>query len=587
MKPSIRSLALGIFLASALSLQATGTEAACVYQSISYGQTVNGSLSTTDCTDDVNGYLYYADYYQFTGTTGDKIYIQQSSSSIDPWLMLIYPSGNYTTDNNGGGGTTARIPATSGYYTLPESGTYILEASSNVSGTTGNYTLQLVKETSTSAAPSLTVMEFYNTTLNHYFMTADTAEAAGIDSGAAGPGWIRTGYTFKAYPSASAPAGSAAVCRFYGTPGKGPNSHFYTADAGECAGVKTDPGWFYEGIAYYSLLPGPSGCAAGTIPLYRNYNNRWMHNDSNHRFTTDSNAYQQMIAKGWAAEGVVMCVGAGTTGTTPGGSATEQEIRQMVDKTLTIVTGAGGSSMTALLGDTFSALSNPSSTCPQVSSNPPITNLETLPSAITINASYGTGCTSSTGSSMSGSATLALSNLVLSQSSSGAPLNISGNFSLTLNTVKQNGMLLGNGLITGGANLVISLDASSGQSSGTASMQLTNLELSTGTSINGTVAITVASNTQQNVGVNLTTNSGPIVLNLQVTESTTSDVITVNTTSTGTVGSYSTQISNLQLNPEVCSNYPVGGTISFTKNSQTSTVTFNGSCDGSYTYTGP
>ncbi|MDP2827774.1 MAG: hypothetical protein Q8O37_04130 [Sulfuricellaceae bacterium] len=587
MKTSIRSMVLGVLLTSVLALSATSSDAACTYQSISYGQTVNGSLSTTDCADDFNGYLYYADYYQFTGTAGDKIYIQQSSSSIDPWLMLIFPSGDYIIDNNGGGGTTARIPVTSGYYTLPTGGIYILDASSNAPTSTGNYTLQLVKEGSTSSTPSLTVMEFHHTTLNHYFMTADTGEAVGIDNGAAGPGWSRTGYTFKAYPSTSAPTGSAAVCRFYGTPGKGPNSHFYTADSGECAGVKADPGWFYEGIAYYSLLPSASGCATGTVPLYRNYNNRWMHNDSNHRFTTDYNAYQQMIAKGWAAEGIVMCVGAGSTGTTPGGSATEQEIRLMVNNSLSIVTGAGTAGITALFGDIFSALSDPASTCPQVTSNPPLTNLDALPPSITISANYAAGCTASNGSSMSGSATLALSNLTLSQASSSAPISVSGNFSLTLNNVTQNGVTLGNGQISGNASLVISLGSSSSQSSGTVNMQLTNLVLSTGDSVNGTIAITIVSNTQQNVGLNLTTNSGPIVLNLQITESATSDVITINTTSTGTVGNYSTQISNLQLNPAVCENYPVGGTISFTKNSQTSTVTFNGSCDGNYNYTGP
>ena len=146
MKSSIH-MALAALLASALLLSATGANAACAYQSIAYGQTVNASLSTTDCTDDINGSLYYADYYLFAGTAGDKIYIQQSSTSIDPWLMLIFPSGSYLTDNNGGGGTTARIPATSGYYTLPESGTYVLEASSNISNTTGNYTLSLAKDT--------------------------------------------------------------------------------------------------------------------------------------------------------------------------------------------------------------------------------------------------------------------------------------------------------------------------------------------------------------------------------------------------------------------------------------------------------
>ncbi|MBK9607470.1 MAG: hypothetical protein IPO58_13990 [Betaproteobacteria bacterium] len=42
-----------------------------------------------------------------------------------------------------------------------------------------------------------TVVEFYNTGLNHYFVTADPNEAAAIDNGAAGPGWGRTGLTFK------------------------------------------------------------------------------------------------------------------------------------------------------------------------------------------------------------------------------------------------------------------------------------------------------------------------------------------------------------------------------------------------------
>ena len=40
------------------------------------------------------------------------------------------------------------------------------------------------------------------------------------------------------------------VCRFYA---KGPNSHFYTAEAVECAAVKNDPGWTFEGIAYYDV----------------------------------------------------------------------------------------------------------------------------------------------------------------------------------------------------------------------------------------------------------------------------------------------------------------------------------------------
>jgi uncharacterized delta-60 repeat protein len=40
------------------------------------------------------------------------------------------------------------------------------------------------------------VVEFYNGLLDHYFVSADPNEAAAIDSGAAGPGWARTGQSF-------------------------------------------------------------------------------------------------------------------------------------------------------------------------------------------------------------------------------------------------------------------------------------------------------------------------------------------------------------------------------------------------------
>ena len=162
------------------------------------------------------------------------------------------------------------------------------------------------------AAP-VTAVEFYHSGLKHYFMTADPSEASGIDNGAAGAGWVRTGLSFTAWPNlAEAPAGASPVCRFYGTPGLGPNSHFYTADSAECAAVKKDPGWFYEGIAFYSLLPQNGRCGSGYSPVYRNYNHRAANNDSNHRFTTDTAVYQSMVSAGWAGEGVAMCAPSST-----------------------------------------------------------------------------------------------------------------------------------------------------------------------------------------------------------------------------------------------------------------------------------
>jgi hypothetical protein len=42
--------------------------------------------------------------------------------------------------------------------------------------------------------------------------------------------------------------------------------------------------------------------------LYRLYNGRAAHNDSNHRFTLKREIYEHMVAQGWIGEGVAMCL---------------------------------------------------------------------------------------------------------------------------------------------------------------------------------------------------------------------------------------------------------------------------------------
>jgi uncharacterized protein (DUF1800 family) len=153
-----------------------------------------------------------------------------------------------------------------------------------------------------------TAVEFYNTNLKHYFLTAYAAEVTAVDTGSAGPGWRRTGGEFSVYLTAASNPNAKPVCRFYGTPGKGPNSHFYTVNADECAGVKKDPGWTYEGIAFYVLTPDAGGqCGAGQTKIYRSYNQGHVRNDANHRFTADPTAYERMPKQNYVPEGVMMC----------------------------------------------------------------------------------------------------------------------------------------------------------------------------------------------------------------------------------------------------------------------------------------
>jgi hypothetical protein len=160
----------------------------------------------------------------------------------------------------------------------------------------------------------INAVEFYNSTLKHFFLTIDPSEAAAIDAGAAGPGWTRTGGSFKVLPTQI--AGSAPVCRFYGSVNPGPNSHFFTVNADECADLRAQEAstpetvkkWHYEGTPFYLFTPQNDVCAAGTTAVDRYYNNGFARGeDANHRLTTDSKLRASMETSGWVYEGVKMC----------------------------------------------------------------------------------------------------------------------------------------------------------------------------------------------------------------------------------------------------------------------------------------
>jgi hypothetical protein len=161
----------------------------------------------------------------------------------------------------------------------------------------------------TQLVPAAMVVEFHNAALDHYFITANALEATAIDNGSAGPGWSRTGLSFK-------PGGAIPVCRFYGSVSPGPNSHFYTADARECNNLQelaaatpaSQPRWNFEEIAFSTSVPDASGCPAGTQAVHRAYNDGFaLHKDSNHRYTASAEALQDVVARGWKDEGVAFC----------------------------------------------------------------------------------------------------------------------------------------------------------------------------------------------------------------------------------------------------------------------------------------
>lgn len=165
------------------------------------------------------------------------------------------------------------------------------------------------------------VEEFHHVGLDHYFMTANAAEAASLRAQPA-QGWTPTGASFpviaaNAWGFGTTPA-PRPVCRFYGSIEPGPNSHFYTVSQGECATLRTLelstppslPRWNYEGTAFLSL----AGTAGGNCPETEKMLVRWFNGggpgtgkDPNHRYVSPGDS-AAMTARGWILEFSALCV---------------------------------------------------------------------------------------------------------------------------------------------------------------------------------------------------------------------------------------------------------------------------------------
>ena len=201
------------------------------------------------------------------------------------------------------------------YPSLPIDGANALGRSGAI---TPNSATNFAGDTAVAPVLPVTVVEYYNPALDHYFISTFQPDIDALDTGHI-PGWRRTGFGFKVFPTqASGGPGVNPVCRFYIPPQHG-DSHFISASPEECAGVlqatMTNPnysGYVYETPnAFYIALPDTTtgACPAGTIAVYRLWNQRV---DSNHRYTTDAAIKAQMIAAGYFAEGygpdrVAMC----------------------------------------------------------------------------------------------------------------------------------------------------------------------------------------------------------------------------------------------------------------------------------------
>ena len=168
------------------------------------------------------------------------------------------------------------------------------------------------RRAATPAAATGTLREYVREATGEYFITASRIEQQALDSGTLA-GWKRSDGAWPVWESASADL--VPVCRFYGDASvdertgkrKGPDSHFYTADAAECAHVPVAfPVWRQETpSAFHVMLPRSGQCPGATRPVTRFFRPA---GDATHRYVTDGALAATMLARGWVAEGVVFCL---------------------------------------------------------------------------------------------------------------------------------------------------------------------------------------------------------------------------------------------------------------------------------------
>jgi hypothetical protein len=223
----------------------------------------------------------------------------------------VIPNGFLPTD----GGTVNfadvdQVP----YAALPTDGTNALLRNGT---TAANLATNFAGQSASVPALPVTIVEFYNMSLDHFFISSLQPDIDALDSGRLS-GWTRTGQSFKVFPSQAAGGlGVNPVCRIY-IPPPG-DSHFFSASSQECDETRAKfPTFTFESPSvFFIALPTTSGptagaCPPGTVPVYRVFNNRV---DPNHRYTVSRELRDQMVAQGYIAEGygndaVIMCAAA-------------------------------------------------------------------------------------------------------------------------------------------------------------------------------------------------------------------------------------------------------------------------------------
>ena len=236
-----------------------------------------------------------------------------------------------------------------------------------------------------------------------------------------------------------------------------------------------------------------------------------------------------------------------------------------------------------------------------VTITPPLENLNIndLPPSIKISANFGAGYTPEGSTSVfTGQLAINVTNISFSET------GITASAALTAANVKRDGELVLNGGMTltingetSGSNIALSANADfsnlqslDAQINGGVSVNIPSITTEGQVSqpivmtfnqlttqeyqISGTATLTQTSTTVYDTLLNLNTNQGTIAGTVRLSMDGEKSIIS---TPTGSLqaGEYNLNINNVTMDPAICSEAPASGNIVVTKNSETSTISFN------------
>lgn len=123
-------------------------------QSFAAGQTMNGELAAGDTTLTSGEFI---DTLRFQGTAGQRVVIDMRSTALDPYLILLAPSGaQEDNDDVSANDRNARIETT-----LAETGEYRIGATTYQPGETGAYVVTLQQGTAPEVSASNSARRVY------------------------------------------------------------------------------------------------------------------------------------------------------------------------------------------------------------------------------------------------------------------------------------------------------------------------------------------------------------------------------------------------------------------------------------------